>query len=156
MPITVMYENDVLDEVEPALLDDLLLGSTKIKKFLRSEGWVVVGTDPIRGRRRRKYDGPERRKTPVDIKPLYEDITERRRLELENTRLQKFASVGVLAAGIAHDFNNILSGILGNIALARMAPREQIYERLVDAEKAVIRAKDLILRLLAFARAGAP
>ena len=60
MPVKVIYENDVLDEIEPSSLDQLI-ALNRIKKFLRSEGWATVGTDPIRGRRRR-YEGPERRK----------------------------------------------------------------------------------------------
>lgn len=155
MPIKVIYENDVPDEIEPALLDGLI-DSNKIKKFLRSDGWATVATDAIRGRGR-MYEGPERRKTPVDAGPRpCEDVTKLRKLERDIAGLQKLASVGVLAAGLAHDFNNILSVILGSIALARIAPREQIYEHLVDAEKAVIRAKDLTQRLLTFSRAGAP
>ena len=39
---------------------DELIASEKIIKFLRSGGWVTLGIDPIRGKKR-KFKGPERR-----------------------------------------------------------------------------------------------
>ncbi len=47
MSITVMYTNGKTGIVENYQLDDLI-ASGKIKKFRRSEGWVVVGKDPVR------------------------------------------------------------------------------------------------------------
>jgi hypothetical protein len=47
MSITVMYTNGKTGIVENYQLDDLI-ASGKIKKFRRSDGWVVVGKDPIR------------------------------------------------------------------------------------------------------------
>ena len=59
MLIKVMYQNDEYGMVEPFLLDELI-ASGKIRKFLRSEGWVTVGIDRIRISDYR-YTGPERR-----------------------------------------------------------------------------------------------
>ncbi|HJX03591.1 MAG TPA: PAS domain S-box protein, partial [Dehalococcoidia bacterium] len=86
------------------------------------------------------------------------DITDRKRSEEEQSRLQKLESVGILAGGIAHDFNNILTAILGNISLARMEipPGDEVGNALQEAEKASMRAKDLTQQLLTFARGGAP
>jgi len=42
-----MYRNGKIGVAEHTQLDELIR-SNKIKKFLRSEGWVTVGTDPIR------------------------------------------------------------------------------------------------------------
>ena len=42
-----MYTNGKTGIVENYQLDDLI-ASEKIKKFLRSDGWVVVGKDPTR------------------------------------------------------------------------------------------------------------
>jgi hypothetical protein len=47
MSITVMYTNGKTGIVENYQLDDLI-ASGKIKKFRRSEGWVIVGKDPVR------------------------------------------------------------------------------------------------------------
>jgi hypothetical protein len=58
--VRVIYKNNVNGIVQPFLLDELI-ASGKITKFLRSEGWVTVGTERIRvsdyG-----YKGTERRK----------------------------------------------------------------------------------------------
>jgi PAS domain S-box-containing protein len=86
------------------------------------------------------------------------DITERKRMEEEIIRSQKLDSIGILAGGIAHDFNNILTGIMGNIGIARMEMESEteMAQRLGEAEKACLRAKDLTQQLLTFARGGAP
>jgi hypothetical protein len=68
MLIRVMYFNDNYDMVKPFILDDLI-ASKKIKKFRRSEGWVTIGLDPIRGISGR-YSGHERRKAseyPLEV-----------------------------------------------------------------------------------------
>jgi hypothetical protein len=55
-----MYKNNEIKLVEASQLDTLI-SSNKIKKFLRSEGWVTIGIDPIRKERRIDYNGTERR-----------------------------------------------------------------------------------------------
>ena len=62
MRIKVMYHNNETEMVEASHLD-ALISSNKIKKFLRSEGWVTVGIDPMRKERRINYKGTERRQT---------------------------------------------------------------------------------------------
>lgn len=80
------------------------------------------------------------------------------RLEQELLTSQKLDSIGVLAGGIAHDFNNILTAIMGNLCLAKLAvsPSEELYKRLSEAEKASQRAKGLTHQLLTFAKGGMP
>ena len=96
---------------------------------------------------------------------LVQDITEERRLDRENRRIetqmlnmQKLESLGVLAGGIAHDFNNILTGIVGNISFAQMMlePGANAKGPLGKAEKACRRAAELAGQLLTFARGGQP
>ena len=86
------------------------------------------------------------------------DITEVRRLQEEQQEMAKLESVGTLAGGIAHDFNNILTGIMGNISLAKryVEPGGKALQRLDEAEKASERARDLTQQLLTFAKGGAP
>jgi len=86
------------------------------------------------------------------------NITERKHLEEERQKAAKLESIGTLAGGIAHDFNNILTGIMGNIGLAmrHVEPKSKAEERLLEAEKASIRARDLAQQLLTFSRGGAP
>ena len=89
---------------------------------------------------------------------VFRNITERRRTEQELLKLSKQESLGQLAGRIAHDFNNLLTVILGNLSLAKilLAPTDAALRRLVDTEKACLRAKDLTRQLLAFARGGLP
>lgn len=89
---------------------------------------------------------------------IFEDITERKRMEEEILRSQKLESLGILAGGIAHDFNNILTTILGNVSIARdqVAPGSEIFELLGDAKLASKRAQALTRQLLTFAKGGTP
>ncbi len=86
------------------------------------------------------------------------DITEKRRLEDEALKAQKLESIALLAGGIAHDFNNYLTGIDGNITLAKMLTKsdDKAYERLSEAEKALKRASNLTKQLLTFSKGGMP
>jgi hypothetical protein len=64
--IRVMYNDDKYDYVPDSRLDELI-ESGKIKQFLRTDGWVKVGEDPIRVRGNASglissYGGPERRR----------------------------------------------------------------------------------------------
>jgi len=83
---------------------------------------------------------------------MIHDETERKRLEGRLLKAQKMEAVATLAGGIAHDFNNILMAIVGNISLAKMhtEPGDKIHDCLTDAEKACVRAKELIQRFIAF------
>ncbi len=89
---------------------------------------------------------------------IVENISERKKMEEELLNRRKLDSLGVLAGGIAHDFNNILTVILGNISLAKthLKPEDKLYDKLVEAEKASLQAKDLTRQLLTFAKGGAP
>ena len=88
---------------------------------------------------------------------IVRNITERLRLEHELQRMDKLESLGTLAGGIAHDFNNMMTGIIGNINLARIeddVPRS--HELLEEAEREVLQARGLTQQLLTFAKGGAP
>ena len=89
---------------------------------------------------------------------IFTDVTERDATKDRLLNAQRLESLGILAGGIAHDFNNILTGIMGNISLARMftdAP-EKLGQLLDHAEQASRRAADLVSQLLTFAKGGAP
>jgi len=59
MLITVKYVNGESGLVEDSELDELMR-SRKIKSFLRLEGWVTVGRDPVR-HSTKKYKGQNKR-----------------------------------------------------------------------------------------------
>jgi PAS domain S-box-containing protein len=89
---------------------------------------------------------------------VFRDITDQQHLERELLKMEKLKSLGVLAGGIAHDFNNFLTGILGNLSMAKMdlQPGNPISRSLNEMEKAAVRAKDLTQQLLTFAKGGEP
>jgi len=121
----------------------LLLGHDGVERAIADSGAPIrAGTGEI-----------------IGVVLVFRDVTERRHLEEELFRAQKLESVRLLAAGIAHDFNNLLAAILGNLSLAQARmPTDPKggSERLVEAEKATIRARDLTLQLLTFSTGGAP
>ncbi len=92
------------------------------------------------------------------ILSIIRDVTDRIKSEQEKLNLQKLESVGILAGGIAHDFNNILSGVLGNLELAKMEFPEDhaAYGYLERAHRGLQRATGLTNQLLTFARGGEP
>ncbi|MCP5105092.1 MAG: response regulator [bacterium] len=86
------------------------------------------------------------------------DVTELRLMEEGLNRMQKLESIGILAGGIAHDYNNLLTIILGNLAAAKLAGGDgkKLLKHLNEAEKGVLKARDLTYQLLTFAKGGAP
>jgi PAS domain S-box-containing protein len=119
--------------------------------LVASDGWerqIGYSVSPI-------YD---RKKEVVGAIVVFQDITDKLRAEAEMARIQKLESVGILAGGIAHDFNNILTAVMNNLSLARLAvdKREKLLERLDSTEKAILRARELTGQLLTFAKGGAP
>ena len=94
----------------------------------------------------------------VGVVEITLDITQKKKMQEELLKAKKLESIGILAGGIAHDFNNILTGILGNISVAKakVDSEDEIFRTLVKAEKASLRAKDLTQQLLTFSKGGAP
>jgi len=87
----------------------------------------------------------------------FREQLERRASALVNARLEqsrRLEAVGTLAAGIAHDFNNILGAILGFSELLEdeLAPESAGRRHLAYIQQASFRARDLIARMLTFAR----
>jgi signal transduction histidine kinase/CheY-like chemotaxis protein len=99
--------------------------------------------------------------TVVSIRGTMQDITERKRAEAEKEAMQaqtlqakKLEAVGQLAGGVAHNFNNLLTGILGNIDIARseIDSRHPAASSLDAARTAALRAASLARKLLAAGR----
>jgi two-component system cell cycle sensor histidine kinase/response regulator CckA len=85
---------------------------------------------------------------------VFDNITERKRLEAQLRQSQKMESVGRLAGGVAHDFNNLLTVMLSNAALAKdgLSERDPARSDIEEIEEAARRAAVLTRQLLAFAR----
>ncbi len=89
-----------------------------------------------------------------EVVAVYEDITEKKKLEQELFQAQKMEAIGTLAGGIAHDFNNILAAILGYAEMARMnLPDSSGTAKDIDEViTAGNRAADLVKQILTFSR----
>ncbi|MGB5984292.1 MAG: ATP-binding protein, partial [Desulfobacterales bacterium] len=89
---------------------------------------------------------------------VFRDTTAQQRTEKELLKMEKLKSLGVLAGGIAHDFNNFLTGIMGNLSIARLQinPENPVYRVMGEMEKAALRAKSLTQQLLTFSKGGKP
>jgi len=87
---------------------------------------------------------------------IYEDITEKTKLEHQLKQTQKFEAVATLAGGIAHDFNNLLMGIQGRASLmsVELESSNPHLEHIKAIEDYIRSATDLTKQLLGFARGG--
>ncbi|MBW2643524.1 MAG: PAS domain S-box protein [Deltaproteobacteria bacterium] len=85
---------------------------------------------------------------------IYEDITEKRRLEAQLQQAQKMEAVGTLAGGIAHDFNNFLQIISAytEFLLAQNHIVPEDIDNLKQIKNTSIKASELTKRLLIFSR----
>ncbi len=89
---------------------------------------------------------------------ILRDITERKEMEEDLLKAKKLETVGILAGGIAHDYNNLLTVILAgiNMAQARIDASSLEFQRLSEAEKATLRARDLTQQFITFSNGGIP
>ncbi|MHC5010741.1 MAG: PAS domain-containing hybrid sensor histidine kinase/response regulator [Planctomycetota bacterium] len=89
-----------------------------------------------------------------EIVAIYDDVTEKKRLQDELVHAQRMEAVGRLAGGVAHDFNNLLQVILGITQLLRVRPDGEDGRRakLEELEEQVWRGVNLTRQLLFFSR----
>ena len=87
-----------------------------------------------------------------------QNITKRKNSDAAFLEMQKLESVGTLAGGIAHEFNNIMTGVFGNISIAKeqLSKEHPSLKFLENAEKSMNRAILLTKQLLTFAKGGSP
>lgn len=91
------------------------------------------------------------------IEGIIRDITDQRKMEEDQHKIENLESIGNLAGGIAHDFNNLLMSIQGNISLVISGTDEkENRDRLLLAEAAIDDAADLTRQLLTFSKGGVP
>ncbi|MDH5402455.1 MAG: ATP-binding protein [Candidatus Heimdallarchaeota archaeon] len=87
---------------------------------------------------------------------IFEDITQKRKLEKEMINVIREESIGIIAGGIAHDYNNQLAAILGNATiikyLAETENQPDIVEAVETIEKLIDRSKRITNQLLTFAQ----
>jgi two-component system cell cycle sensor histidine kinase/response regulator CckA len=90
----------------------------------------------------------------IGVLGVYQDVTERKKLEGQLRQAQKMEAIGRLAGGIAHDFNNLLTIISGNVHLVQYLPPgdPEFPQLLDDIRDAAERAASLTRQLLTFSR----
>jgi len=86
----------------------------------------------------------------------YQDLTEQRARSRQLAQADKLSAMGLLAGGVAHEINNPLGAIL---AFAQLLRREEVdgeeqKDYLKEIEDSAVRCKQIVERLLRFARQG--
>jgi signal transduction histidine kinase/ActR/RegA family two-component response regulator len=86
----------------------------------------------------------------AEVPPSQRDIDERQ------AQLRKLDGLARLAGGVAHDFNNLVTGVLGNVGLARLgSPSDSpVMAGLAQIEEITLRAADLCKQLAILAGKG--
>jgi two-component system, NtrC family, sensor kinase len=87
---------------------------------------------------------------------LFDDVTQRERLEEQMSQTEKLTSLGLLAAGVAHEVNTPLAVISNYIQiLAKQMPEDDPRHTLIDKiVKQTFRASEIVNNLLNFSRTG--
>jgi len=85
---------------------------------------------------------------------LFEDQTEKRRLQDQLLQSEKMSAIGQLIAGVAHDLNNPLASVVGFADLLGEAEDvpERLEEPLAVIRQEAERASGIVRNLLSFAR----
>ena len=128
---------------------DALIGRSRYAVLVMNDGGKInieTSSVPIRD-----HNG-----AMIGMVIVFRDITEKLKMEEELLKTSKIESLGVFAGGIAHDFNNILTAIFGNISIMALTIDERHMDILKNIEHASVRARDLTLQLMTFAKGGIP
>src|ERR1700761_7916700 len=88
---------------------------------------------------------------------LFDDVTQRERMEEQMTQTEKLTSLGLLAAGVAHEVNTPLAVISNYIQmLAKQMPEGDPRQGIIDKiVKQTFRASEIVNNLLNFSRTSA-
>ena len=96
----------------------------------------------------------ETRLTQQLVSEVEHAVAERQSALAQLFEAQKLETIGQLTGGVAHDFNNLLTPIMGVLEMMqhRVAGEDRASRLVAGALQSTERAKNLVQRLLAFAR----
>lgn len=148
--------------IEDFFSDDAL---ATLRRFFAQDRWLIQETVRVY---KLFLDTPAgRRIVNVTLTPLvlrddvvhgvvlmFDDISEKTRLEDQLQQAEKLTSIGLLAAGVAHEVNTPLTGIssYAQILLKNTAADDPRREALEKIEQQTFRASTIVNNLLNFAR----
>jgi two-component system cell cycle sensor histidine kinase/response regulator CckA len=106
--------------------------------------WVSMNARTVRNRKRRV----------VYFEGTVEDVSRRKRLEVQLVQSQKTEVIGRLAGGMAHDFGNLLTKILGNleVLLQDVHPGDPGHEEILAVQETADQATKVCRQLIALSR----
>lgn len=124
-------KEEVIGKFNPVLEDDFKIKFFKLVEHIK-KGNVIKDLEINRFNKEGKYLTLRAFVSPLyDAKgninavlAMFDDITERKKIQEEIMHVKKMESVGKLAAGISHDINNMLTGIVGFATLMEMETKE--------------------------------
>ena len=88
---------------------------------------------------------------------LFQDLTEKRKMEHSLAQSSKLEAIGRLTGGIAHDFNNLLTGVTGNLSMLEVElqegrPTNDLLEYAQGASTAADHAAKLVRQLMDYSK----
>lgn len=118
-------------------------------------GLVAVGG---RGVECRRQESETMADIAAELGPLIQSLLDLEAKDAQLAHGHKMEALGVLAGGIAHEFNNILQSILGYSSLARedAGDPDHLAADLDRVQRATLRGRDLVQRILQFSRPEEP
>ena len=95
---------------------------------------------------------------PVSTRCILRDVTAQRRMEAEAAKAMRLEGLAMMSGGLAHDLNNLLTAVTGNLSLIKAYGKDdrKISAKVAQTEKAIDRARQMLSRLLDFARIEEP
>ncbi|MFN7955063.1 MAG: PAS domain-containing protein [bacterium] len=120
-------------------------------RVVRSDGsvrWVRGRAFPVRDEHGRVYR----------VAGITEDVTRLKQLEEQLVQSERLSAAAILVGGIAHQLNNPLTGVLGfsQLLLRNPAVEGKVRGSIERIHEEALRAKQIVGRLLAFARHRRP
>ncbi len=142
------YASDVMERFNKVISTGKLVSSETEMVWQGISLWLLDHSSPV-------MDSNGKIKSVITFS---QNITKRKKADAAILEMQKLESVGTLAGGIAHEFNNIMTGVFGNISIAKeqLSKEHPSLKFLEYAEKSMNRAILLTKQLLTFAKGGSP